>query len=438
MTGVVTPPLASPARAIAAALAALTAATLPVFLTGALQGRIAADLDIGTGAIGTAIAAFFLAGAVTSIPGGRLVDRLGAPLALRLGMLIVATAAVAIALGAHDRWRLTLGLALAGTSLAFVDPGGARALTSAVPRERHGVAFGAKEASVPFASLLAGLVLPLLGAHLGWRPAFLLGAGIAVATAIVVPAGLDPSVSGLRRRPQPSSASSSAPRAETTTSRSPSADATSPPTRPDRRPPPRTGLLLAALAISSALGGGIAAAVAAFLVPTAQVVGLTAGAAGVLLSVGSMGSVVVRLASGMLVDRRPGSELRWIARLTAIGAAGIAVLAVLSAGGDTLVGVAPSALTVTVLGLAAIAALGAGWGWTGLTFLAAVRLEPQRPARAAGTVLSGLAVGGSLGPALLGTLAEVTSFAATWGLAAAAMALAAVGVLSLRRAMPTA
>ena len=491
-------------RGTSMAVAALAAAALPVFLTGALQGRIAEDLGIGTGAIGTAIAAFFIAGAATSIPGGRLVDRLGAPLALRLGMLVATFAAVGVALGADDRWKLTLGLAIAGTALALVDPGGARALTASVPRDRLGFAFGAKEASIPLASLLAGLVLPLLGAHLGWRPAFYLGAGIAVVTALVIPSGLDPSVrpGGGRRAPttsSPSSATASSPEvvadaasgvmvsdldtsatrtgdavtgdeAAEDPSRSTVGDATSPSepvdgtstSQSDDVDPPSeiadgaarssapsatvtvatstgTAPLLAGLAATAALAGGVAAAVAAFLVPSAQVAGLSPGAAGLLLSVASLASVAMRLASGLLVDRHQGSELRMMAWLTGVGAVGVALLALLTgpiAGGAGGPADVPASLAITLLVAAGIAAMGGGWGWTGLVFLAAVRLEPTRPARAAGTVLAGLGVGGSLGPAILGSSAERVGFAGTWTAGSVAMAIGCVGVVLLRRRMP--
>ncbi len=448
------------------AVAALAAAALPVFLTGALQGRIAEDLGIGTGAIGTAIAAFFIAGAATSIPGGRLVDRLGAPLALRLGMLVATLAAVGIALGADDRWKLTLGLGIAGMALALVDPGGARALTASVPRQRLGFAFGAKEASIPLASLLAGLVLPLLGAQLGWRPAFYLGAVIAVGTALLIPSALDPSVRPSRGRP------TVGPSSRATTATSPKAvdddasgDVVAHVTAGDRIPDPAAGNeagddaargsapapaarvatstgtapLLAGLAATAALAGGVAAAVAAFLVPTAQVAGLQPGAAGLLLSVASLASVAMRLASGLLVDRHQGSELRMMAWLTGVGALGVGLLAALTgpvAGGAAGTTDVPTGLAVTALITAGIAAMGGGWGWTGLVFLAAVRLEPSRPARAAGAVLAGLGVGGSFGPAILGSAAERVGFAGTWAAGAVAMAIGCVGVVLLRRRMP--
>ncbi len=471
------PPVVTPARAIVMSLAALSAATLPVFLTGALQGRIAADLDVGPGAIGTAVAGFFLAAAISSVPGGRLTDRIGATAGLRLGMLIATVAAVAVAVGADDRWHLTAALALGGVAVAFVDPGTARALTATVPYRNHGAAFGIKEASVPVASLLAGLVLPLLGAQFGWRPAFYLGAGIAVVTALLVPARLDeviggagigpardatpgdaavglPGVAGTRS-PRPDPAPDPGSDAARGASPAASEDGTSTSAIPGVEAgveagnaaggeagdqPRRTAALLAGLAVAAALAGGVAAAVAAFLVPTAQIVGLSAGAAGVLLSVGSLASVVARLGFGVMVDRRRATELVSITWLTAIGAVGVALLALLSASTPGLAagssGAAPSALAVVLLVVAGVAALGAGWGWTGLVFLAAVRLEPTRPARAAGAVLAGLGAGGSLGPALIGVIAERSGFAPTWAVGSSLMAVAALGVALLRRRMP--
>lgn len=81
-------------------------------------------------------------------------------------------------------------------------------------------------------------------------------------------------------------------------------------------------------------------------------------------------------------------------------------------------------------------ALGAGWGWTGLVFLVAVRADPTAPAAAAGVVLAGLSTGGALGPLLFGLLVGALGYPWGWSAAAAAMVLAAAAIMASHRAMP--
>ena len=61
----------------------------------------------------------------------------------------------------------------------------------------------------------------------------------------------------------------------------------------------------------------------------------------------------------------------------------------------------------------------------GLAFLAAVRLLPSRPARAAGVILAGLSIGGASGPLVFGAVASSLGYRASWSAAAVSTAIAA-------------
>ena len=381
-----------PVRVIVTAALTLVVAALPVFLLGALAPRVIADLGIGEVAIGGLVALFFLVGAVTSVPGGHLTDRVGATTALRLGAVLAATVTVAIAATGTALWVLALLFAFAGIAVPLADTGGARAIAAGVPRGRQGIAFGGKEASIPVASLLAGLTVPLLGAQLGWRPAYAVAAGLGIVVAITIPRGLD--------QPAP-----------------PAPDDVALPPRTRRSPDPalptsvrRSALLL--LALAAAFGSAAANAAPTFLVASTVAGGLPEARAGLVLAVASSAGVAMRLASGVAADRFAGTERRLTAGLMAVGGAGMLVLALGEAAGVTVGG--------------AILALGGGWGWTGLAFLAAVRLLPEQPARAAGMVLAGLATGGALGPLGFGALAAGPGYGTAWTAGAIAMGTAAV------------
>lgn len=169
-------------------------------------------------------------------------------------------------------------------------------------------------------------------------------------------------------------------------------------------------------AVAVGLGAGAATAGATFLVPGTTARGLSTATAGVLLVVASLASIATRIGTGRWADRPDAQPARAVAALLALGGTGGVLLA------------AP--LPPVVAGGGALLLLGAGWGWTGLAFLAAVRARPDAPAVAAGEVLTGLGVGGALGPLAFGALAANLAYEAAWAATAAALLLAAATAAS--------
>jgi MFS family permease len=208
----------------------------------------------------------------------------------------------------------------------------------------------------------------------------------------------------------------------------------------------RTSGGLVLLAVASGLGGGAGAAVATFIVPTAIVIGVGATAAGLVLSAASLGSIGVRLGAGWFVDRRPQAVFDLLVALLGAGLVGGIALAAAAhlgaapvevdalAGAVVVAGETASAtpVVVTLLVIGAVLLLGPGWGWTGLVFLTATRLTPERPAQASGTILAGLGGGGALFPLGAGWLAESVGFGWTWTAIALAMSLSVTLMLIVR------
>jgi len=378
-----------PNATIGAASGALATTMVPVFLVGALSPVIGADLGFDEAATGVIVMSFYLAAAVTAIPMGSLTERLGAGRAMRTGVLVSAIGCAVTASLVRSAWQLAVLMALLGVTLPLVDTGTARAFATSVPINRRGRAFGVKEASVPMASLLAGLAVPLLAATVGWRLAFL--GGVLVAPVIVLSLNLALPVDPRRSRPRAGPRSSlpavgAAPDGEPDPGR--------PATSPRLRRPVRL------LAVSFALAGAGAAAVVTFLVPTATANGMSSARAGLTLAVASGGGIVARLAAGAMADRAPatlGPALMSAMLAGAIGTAGLAM--------------APQGIAFVVV---AVLTLTAGWGWTGLGFAALTQATPQAPATAAGAGILGLAVGGTLGPVLFGRLVVSGSYPLGW------------------------
>lgn len=362
---------------------ALSVTVVPAFLTGALSGRIGADLGFGAGATGAAIAAFFVGAGVFAVPMGRLTERIGPTPALRTGTTVSGACSLFVAVAADRWWQLCLALVVAGSSVGLVDTGAARAFGDVVPEGRQGSAFGVKEASVPAASLLAGLSIPVLVDSIGWRAAFAIGAALVPLVWLVVPR-----LAGV-------------------------------PAAPPEEPGERAPAALVVFAVGVGLGCGAATAAGTLLVPAIEDRGWAERDAGILLAAVSVASIAVRVTAGRRSDARPGGAWRELVALLAVGAGG----ALLLAGSDTgLAGV-----------VGALAVIGGGWGWTGLAYLTAVRVGGHRPAAAAGVVLTGLSVGGAAGPAAFGAIASAASYRAAWLAAALALVLGAAGIAAARR-----
>lgn len=357
---------------LAVGIAATTVAALPTLLVGGLGILIREELRFGEAQLGAAVAASFASAAIVAAPAGRIAERLGPRLTTRIGLACGLGSMVGIALLTTSWAALVFFLALAGIGITTVQLGINVLLARRVPGQRQGVAFGAKQAAVPFASLLAGVAVPAVGLTLGWRAAFLLAAMLVPVVAWRMTDA---------RRPEPLTASQAG-------------DAPSGP------------LILLAVGVALASAGGNATPV--FVVPSAVASGIAPGPAGLVLAGGSLVGIAVRVMGGWLGDRLGRGSLLLVVTLVAAGAVGY-------------LGLATSEHPV-LIALSTALAFGGGWGWGGLILLALSRTNPNAPGRAMGLVQVGPMAGAVLGPLTFGVLAQQVAYSAAW----AAMAVLAV------------
>ena len=364
----------------------LVLSALPIFLVGGLAVQIRHDLGFTETQLGAAVTVAFLFGAVAGPIGGRVADRVGGRIAIACGAALASLSLAGTALFARS-WEMLLGcLVLGGLSFAFLDPGLAVVIDSHVDPRSQGLAFGVKEASIPTATLLAGLAVPVIALEHGWRWAFLLG----VVPLAVVAVGLR-RVDGQRRAAPPTTDASA--------------------TSVSRR---TLGIVATSAACASTASSGIGV----FLTESAVAMGMAEGAAGLLLAAGSVAGIVTRVTTGIRADRDGGPQLHTIWVMMAVGAVSMALAAA-------------GSLPLLVVG--AVGAFAGGWGWTGLLFLTLVRANPSAPGAGAGLGLLGLAIGNGLGPLAFGVAAEQLSFTVAW---AGAAVLAGAGAVLARFAAP--
>jgi len=306
-----------------------------------------------------------------------------------LGCSLCTVVLAGLGLVVDDWGTLVTFLCLGGGAVALTDPGLAILVSRSIPMRRQGLAFGIKEASIPVATLVAGLAVPTIALTVGWRWAFAFGVVPLAAVVLLLPRVATGAL------PEPATPG------EIGASQS-------------RVPPRGNALMLAALA--AALGTTAASGVGIFLTDSAVAMGMTPGNAGLLLAAGSVAGIVTRVGTGAYADRTGGPQFTLIAAMLAVGALTMALGGI----GNTI-----------LLVLATIGAFSAGWAWTGIYFLSLVRSYPSRPGAVAGIGTAGLGVGNAAGPILFGLVAGSMSFGAAWfgaalagGLASALMALA--------------
>lgn len=364
--------------------AALVLAALPLFMVGGLAVQIKEEFGFGEADLGLGVTIGFVVGALTAPFGGRLADRIGPRTTTYLGASLSSLALLGLGLATTGWVTMVVFLCLAGLSVSLTDPGLAIMVDRTVPIPRQGVAFGIKEASIPAATLAAGIAVPAIALTVGWRWAFSIGLVPLAAVLILLPR-LDVRM----RAPEPEG---------------------TPTTEPLKDPPRRTAILLAAVA--AALATAAASGVGIYLTTSAVAMGLSEGSAGILLAVGSVAGITARIGTGVMADRIGGPQFKLIAAMLAIGALTMA----LGGSGNNIL------LVIGTLG-----AFTGGWAWTGLFFLSLVRTNPDRPGTVAGIGIAGLGVGNASGPYLFGLVAATFSYGAAW--LAAAIAAGVAGVL---------
>jgi MFS family permease len=370
-------------RPAVVAMAVDTVGVLPVFLTGALAVQLRDDIGLSLDSLGLVYASYFTAAALLSAALAHVSERTGPEWSLRIGSAIYVAAFLGIASVAESPVALSGFIAVAGVGTALTRTASSVLVARNIAADRQGLAFGLKHCSIPVGTLLAGLSVPAVALTLGWRWAYAMAAVLTVVVLVAIPS---PSGRWVPRRD-------------------------------DGRADMSRGMLIFA-AISFGLGSCAAASLGAYTVSTAVASGMSEGAAGLLVAVGSVFGLTSRLLVGHWSDRRRGSQLDLVTWMLLVGGAAFVLL---------------GSVNEWVMLLAVPLAFATGWAWLGSYNLAMVRLNPVAPGAAVGVTQTGAFVGAIAGPAGLGFLAERYSFTAVWVAAALASFLAAANITMLRR-----
>jgi MFS transporter, FSR family, fosmidomycin resistance protein len=147
-----------------------------IILLAPLLPFVRADYGVSYTEIGFAFAAFNIVSAALQTPAGFLVDWLGARILLVGGLVIGASAFMAVGL-THSFWLMVAMFALAGVGNTVYHPADYAMLSHHVPADRIGQAFSVHTFAGMLGSAVAPASLLMMQSLWGWRGAFV-GAGV--------------------------------------------------------------------------------------------------------------------------------------------------------------------------------------------------------------------------------------------------------------------
>lgn len=355
----------------------------PAFLAGALGPELRSSIGLTEGFFGFVIGAFFVGSAVGSIWLGRVGERIGARRMITLSLLTTAVVSAAIAGFVRSGWVLVAALACAGFANSGSQSAANKLLSQSIDPRKLGFAIAVKQSGMPGATLLGGLAVPVIALTVGWPWAYAAASVLAVAALIVV----------LRFAPDD--------RPVGARSRSVSVNDQLLSSRP----------VLLAAAVAAGFSAAAAGTLGSWLTSSATDAGWSTGAAGVLLSIGSVSGIATRLVLGWRADGSASLPMRTAALFLGLGALGALLLA--------------PRLDWTHA-LAAIVAFGAGWSWPALFNFAVVRANPGAAAQATGVTQTGVYIGVFTGPIVMGQIVERSGYTLGWTLVALSMLVGGV------------
>ena len=380
----------SDAAVVATSGAVLAAGAVALIISGPLAPYLRLDLQISSSELGLGQSLAAVPAVGLAVWGGRLTDRIGGIIIGRLTCIGSCLSVVALSQAPSTAWFVAM-LTAAGILRVFSEPSSSKMLVDLLVRTPRVLAFGIREAFMPFLVLVATAVLPAFGDWLGWRTVF-------AASSIFAVAGL-----WLLRGPARPQA-----RPDTT-------DAThhfvNP--APAQQPASSSGEVAS---LGLRFYGGTALLMFNLIVFNAFAslsfvdAGSSADAAAVLVAASAGGAVLMRIGCAYAATR-PGFNTR--STLAAMAAAAVVGYLAMATGNQHLM------LVGIPVGYVA------GWGWTPLLFSYITVGRERSTGMITGVVSTLFAVAAIIGPFSAGWGAEQFGWSAVWTATALFSALAA-------------
>jgi cyanate permease len=340
---------------------------------------MAEDID-GSRTLGALmVSGYFVTGAVIALCTGSLSDRMGWRRGAALGLLLILAGLILPAV-AKDTVTLVVASVLAGGGAALVQPATSALIASSTSPDRGALAINFKLAAAPAALLLAGVSIPAMAHHVGWRPTYLVAAFLPCLGLVAV----------ARARDRNARLSSTSVRFM------------------------RTYRRLWVVTASMFLGAMVPGSLIALMVPALIDVGYSTAVAGALFAALNALTIASRVSIGLVGHRPVFGTFRSIAVMMAFSGFASALLVVQH--------------PIVLLGAGALAFM-IGFAWMGQAIAIAVRTTPESPAAAAGLLQAGGMGGSAVGPLAGAALAERFGLSGAWMFAATTSIIGAATLL---------
>ena len=363
-----------------AAVLVTVATTLPLAFTAVFFVQMGAELGFGVSGLGIAVSLYFGVGAIGSVMGGVVVERIGPKRGLRIAALGSILVLLLLGLWIETWVEFLVALSIAGLVHAVAQPAVNTTLAMATSSRWKASVFGLKQAAVPGAYMLAGLSASISPWGDNWRLAFLCGVGVALVGTWFIQ--FIDEIGRLENHEG----------------------------RPGSAKMRRVSL------VWLVAGGGFGAAagncLGSFLLTSLVVLGVTQATAGLVVGLSSAIGVGTRIVAAWTTDLRRGDGLGTVVSMLGVGTIGFVLLA--------------TQQEFIFLVLGSLLAFAMGWGWPGVYQFLVVNSNRGSPAKSTGFAQLGTLIGAACGPLIFGFLAERFSLQTAWSVAAAWSAIAAV------------
>jgi len=176
------------ATALAVTLAIQVFTSLAGTATAVLAPAIALDAGVAPALVGVFVGLVYSGAMAASLLSGRAIERLGPIRVSQICVLLCAggLALVPLATGtAAAIAALAFGAVVIGFGYGPITPASSQVLAHTAPPERMALTFSIKQTGVPAGAALAGATLPALALSFGWRPALFAVVAIGVVIALI-------------------------------------------------------------------------------------------------------------------------------------------------------------------------------------------------------------------------------------------------------------
>lgn len=335
--------------------------------------------------VGAIASTGYIGAMATARIGGAVTDRRGPKIVIVVGLLLFALGALSV-LAAFMLGFLYLGVLICGFGYGMINPA-TTVMANPHASRRRGLTLSLKQSGVPVGGMLAGALLPSVGAAAGWRVSLLLPISMALVVLIIV----------LWLYKQESA------------------------------PVTRMAVVLSGhVKLRLPLGYGyglfmagtqvsIFAFTAVYLVEARS---LSPSMSGLLLALLFVGGITGRLLWGWLSDLRPEDRIRLLQLVACLGTVLLGVLTVI-----------PDEVVPAVLFFVGVCSV----GWNGVYIAAVAEAQPERIGAVSGTSMVLINLGAVVFPLIVGILIEsFGGWQAGW-FACAGLSLGGAGVITVSR-----